>query len=83
MQLSIDRTNMPGRHWLGFETARYDLEKDPNGTVLTRNTTIISNLYPAWYWRGFERWGVQSEHDYIFSDIARRSAQPLGSPEPN
>ena len=76
MQLSIDRTNMPGRHWLEFETARYDLQKDGNGTLLTRNTTIISDLYPALYWRGFERWGVSSEHEYIFRDLARRSPQP-------
>ncbi|MGA6955538.1 MAG: SRPBCC family protein, partial [Candidatus Acidiferrales bacterium] len=79
MGLSIDRTNMPGRHWLGFEYARYDLHSDGGGTILTRSTTIISNLYPAWYWRPFERWGVSSEHRYIFSDIARRVA-PSPSP---
>ena len=73
MRLAIDRTNMPGRHWLGFEYADYTLQQDGNGTILTRNTTIISNLYPAWYWRPFERWGVSSEHNYIFSDLARRT----------
>jgi hypothetical protein len=72
MGLSIDRTNLPGRHWLGFEDAKYDLRTYNGGTVLTRETTIISNLYPAWYWRPFERWGVASEHDYILNDLALR-----------
>jgi hypothetical protein len=72
MLLSIDRTNMAGRHWLGFEYAKYELRWDGSQTVLTRTTAIISNLYPAWYWRTFERWGVRSEHEYIFSDLARR-----------
>jgi hypothetical protein len=72
MRLSIDRTNMPGRHWLGFEEASYELKWDDSETVLTRNTTIISNLYPVWYWRPLESWGVTSEHQYIFADLARR-----------
>jgi hypothetical protein len=72
MRLSIDRTNMPGRHWLGFEDAEYTLRADGGETTLTRTTTIISNLYPAWYWRPFERWGVSSEHEYIFGDLSRR-----------
>jgi len=72
MHLSVDRTNMPGRHWLSFEDARYELRREGNETVLTRSTTIISNLYPALYWRPFERWGVSSEHGYIFRDLARR-----------
>ena len=72
MGLAIDRTNLPGRHWLGFETARYELHREGNETVLTRTTKITSNLYPAMYWRPFERWGVASEHEYIFSDLARR-----------
>lgn len=76
MLLSIDRTNMPGRHWLGFENARYDLRREGGETVLTRSTTIISYLYPAWYWGPLERWGVQSEHGYIFSDLARRVLPP-------
>ena len=79
MLLSIDRTNMPGRHWLGFEDARYDLRQEGAETILTRSTTIVSYLYPAWYWAPLERWGVQSEHRYIFSDLARRSLPPAAS----
>jgi hypothetical protein len=72
MRFSIDRTNMPGRHWLGFEEASYEVRWDRSATVLTRSTIVISNLYPVWYWRPLERWGVSSEHQYIFADIARR-----------
>jgi hypothetical protein len=72
MRLVIDRTNLPGRHWLGFQDAEYDLWQSNGGTLLTRKTTIISNLYPARYWRPFERWGVASEHEYIFRDLVRR-----------
>jgi hypothetical protein len=75
MQLSIDRTNMPGRHWLGFEKAAYELHQDGNGTLLTRTTTITSHLYPVWYWRYFERLGVASEHDYILRELAQRLNQ--------
>ncbi|HEX4002095.1 MAG TPA: hypothetical protein VHX36_05565 [Candidatus Acidoferrales bacterium] len=78
MGLSIDRTNMPGRHWLGFEHAEYSLHQDGGKTTVTRTTTIISNLYPAWYWRPFERRGVEDEHEYIFGDLSRRLA-----PDPN
>jgi hypothetical protein len=78
MRLSIDRTNMPGRHWLGFEEASYEVRWDGSATVLARNTIVISNLYPVWYWRPLERWGVSSEHQYIFADIARR-LQPASS----
>jgi len=73
MVLRIDRTHMPGRHWLGFENASYRLELEGNGTRLTRTTVINSHLYPAWYWRPLERMGVESEHEYILEDIANRA----------
>jgi hypothetical protein len=72
--LSIDRTHMPGRHWLGFESAEYKLESMGPVTRLTRTTTVISHLEPVWYWRHFERLGVESEHKYILRDVASRSA---------
>lgn len=68
MGLRIDRTHMPGRHWLGFEHADYWLQAEGSGTRLTRTTTVSSRLYPAWYWRPLERWGIDSEHRYILED---------------
>jgi hypothetical protein len=73
--LSIDRTHMPGRYWLEFENAEYRLQAKGPGTLLTRATTISSHLHPAWYWRRFERLGVESEHDYILRDVVLRAAQ--------
>jgi hypothetical protein len=75
MGLSIDRTHMPGRHWLGFESAEYDLKTDRDATVLTRTTTISSHLLPRWYWRPFERLGVESEHRYILQDVALKAGR--------
>jgi len=72
MRLAVDRTNLPGRHWLEFDGAEYDLQGDGTGTTITRVTTIRSNLSPAWYWARFEIWGVESEHEYLFSDLAHR-----------
>lgn len=72
--LSIDRTHMPGRYWLAFENAEYRLQAKGLRTLLTRTTTISSRLHPAWYWRRFERLGVESEHDYILRDVALRAA---------
>jgi hypothetical protein len=71
--LIINRTHMPGRHWMGFETAVYHLEAERSGTRLTRTTVISSHLYPAWYWRPLERWGISSEHRYILEDVAGRA----------
>jgi hypothetical protein len=72
--LSIDRTHMPGRHWLGFERAEYRLELHGQSTALTRTTTVTSYLHPTWYWRGLERLGVESEHCYILQDVVQRAA---------
>ena len=79
MELRIDRTHMPGRHWLGFETASYRLQADGNSTLLTRTTVISSHLAPTWYWRPLERWGVESEHEYLLNDVVSQFAS--GSPD--
>jgi hypothetical protein len=74
MELRIDRTHMPGRHWMGFETASYRLQPDGAATLLTRTTTITSHLAPRWYWRPLERLGVESEHRYLLNDVVIRAA---------
>lgn len=73
MGLTIDRTHMPGRHWLGFESAEYRVESLGMSTLLTRTTKISSHLLPRWYWRPFERLGVRSEHRYILRDVMLRA----------
>ncbi len=75
MGLSIDRTHMPGRHWLGFESADYQLERLGDMTRLTRRTRVFSYLHPSWYWRTFQHLGVESEHAYILRDVALRAKQ--------
>jgi hypothetical protein len=64
---------MPGRDGPGFAYAIYTLRQDGNDTILTRSTTIISNLYSAWYGRPCERWGTTSAHSHLFSDLAHGS----------
>jgi hypothetical protein len=76
MGLRIDRSHMPGRHWLNFENADYWLQAEGRGTRLTRITGISSRLYPAWYWGRLERWGVDSEHRYLLEDVTLASHGP-------
>ena len=73
MELEIVHWTLPGRHWLGYESASYELrETAPGETEVSRVTTITSNLRPAWYWRPLERAGVRAEHDYLLRDVKRR-----------
>ncbi|HKR02651.1 MAG TPA: hypothetical protein VJT09_18375 [Pyrinomonadaceae bacterium] len=72
MKLEIVAVTLPGRHWLGFKGASYEIQRDGDKTRLIRRTTIISRLYPAWYWRPLEGLGVQAEHEYLFADVARK-----------
>lgn len=72
MGLEITESRLPGRHWLGFKDASYDLRREGDSTVVVRKTTIISRLYPAWYWRRLEGLGVEAEHQYLFRDVANK-----------
>ena len=73
MKIKIVNSTLPGRHWLKFVEASYDFVPAGSNTIVIRKTVISSKLYPLWYWRGFEAWGVQSEHTYVLSDILRRA----------
>jgi hypothetical protein len=70
LDLKIVRSTLPGRHWLQFESASYELEPlSATETRLTRRTTISSKLCPGWYWRFFEDMGIQAEHRYLFDSV--------------
>jgi hypothetical protein len=69
MKLEITAWNVPGRPWLDFKDASYEIHREGGHTVMTRTTTIISRLLPAWYWRRFEKLGVETEHEYLFESV--------------
>lgn len=72
MKLEITEFDVPGRPWLSFQDASYELTTENGRTVLTRKTTIVSRLSPAWYWRPLEKIGVETEHEYLFEEVKRK-----------
>jgi hypothetical protein len=72
MKLEITEFDVPGRPWLSFQDASYDLTTENGRTVITRKTTIVSRLSPAWYWRPLEKFGVETEHEYLFEEVKRK-----------
>jgi hypothetical protein len=71
LRIAVTNSTLPGRRWLQFIDAGYELTPTPSGTTLTRYSTIGSRLYPRWYWRTFEEWGVTSEHEYVLANVKR------------
>ena len=76
MGLHITENTLPGRHWLTFIDASYELSAEGAQTRVVRHTTIGTRLYPRWYWRPLERWGVTSEHEFVFSNLHRWTETP-------
>jgi hypothetical protein len=72
MKFEITTFDVPGRPWLSFKDASYELTTENNHTLITRKTTIVSRLSPAWYWRPLEKIGVETEHEYLFKEVKRK-----------
>ena len=72
MKFEITEFDVPGRPWLSFRDAGYELTTEGNRTVVTRQTTIVSRLAPAWYWRPLEKIGVETEHQYLFEEVKKK-----------
>jgi hypothetical protein len=72
MKFEIVAFDVPGRPWLSFKDAGYDIQRSGDKTVITRNTTIVSRLSPAWYWRRLEGIGVHTEHQYLFEGLGNK-----------
>jgi hypothetical protein len=72
MKLEITEFDVPGRPWLSFQDASYELTTEGGRTVVTRKTTIVSRLAPAWYWRPLEKIGVETEHEYLFEEVKKK-----------
>jgi hypothetical protein len=78
MTVRVVESTLPGRHWLTYVNAGYDLTALDSGTLLVRRTMIASRLYPRWYWSYFEQWGVTSEHEYVLANIKRWAEEKQG-----
>jgi hypothetical protein len=72
MKFEITASDVPGRPWLTFKDASYEIRQDQVHTTVTRNTTIISRLSPAWYWKRLEALGVHTEHRYLFEALEQK-----------
>ncbi len=76
MGLRVTECTLPGRHWLTFIDASYELSAVGTQTRVVRQTTIGTRLYPRWYWRPLERWGVASEHEFVLASLRRSADEP-------
>lgn len=76
MGLRVTESTLPGRRWLTFNDASYELLAEGQQTKVVRHTSISTRLYPRWYWRPLERWGVTSEHEFVFSNLQRWTQTP-------
>jgi hypothetical protein len=72
MKVEVTASNLPGTRWLSFKDASYEIKRENGRTLVTRSTTIVSRLAPAWYWTRLEDLGVETEHKYLFEEIKRR-----------
>jgi uncharacterized protein YndB with AHSA1/START domain len=75
MELEIEETALPGRRFLTFTRATYELSEGEGGTRVTRTTVLASTLRPAWYFGPLERLGVGAEHEYLLRSVVQRLAR--------
>jgi len=70
LRMDVIDYQLTGRKWLGFEEAIYTFEETDDGKCkMIRTTTYTSELYPRFYWRPLENWGIQEEHEYVFNNL--------------
>jgi hypothetical protein len=66
----ITKVTLPGRDWLQFVDATYELEELGSGRTLVHRTTSYSSvLRPRGYWRLLEYVGTKAEHEYLFNAL--------------
>ena len=71
--MSIVEVTLPGRDWLQFIDASYELSAvDERQTRIRRTTQIASVLRPRVYWKRLEALAMQAEHEYLFNGIVEK-----------
>ena len=79
--MEITNVTLPGRDWLKFIDASYELSGTEAGHTRVRRTTrIASVLRPRLYWRPLEELATQAEHQYLFHAVASKLAPQYPSP---
>jgi hypothetical protein len=74
MKFEITASEVPGRPWLTFRDAAYAIKSENGHTTVTRSTTIVSRLSPAWYWARLEAIGVHTEHGFLLQALRTKLA---------
>lgn len=72
IRMTVIDYNLPAMKWLKFEEANYLFAQEGNTTKVTRITTYHSQLKPRFYWEFWEKQAIESEHEYVLSDLKRR-----------
>ena len=79
--MEITNVTLPGRDWLKFIDASYELSGTEAGHTRVRRTTrIASVLRPRLYWRPLEELATQAEHQFLFDAVAAKLAPQYPSP---
>ena len=76
--MEVTKYTLPGIKWLRFKDAEYYFRPQKNGTVITRVTTYYSSLKPRFYWRWCERSAIESEHNYVLSNLKKDLENKFG-----
>ena len=72
LRMNVTDYRVLGMKWLQFREAIYTFEPLPGRqTKLTRITTYSSALHPQMYWEPLEKWGIEQEHQYVFSNLEK------------
>lgn len=81
--MEITNVTLPGRDWLKFIDASYELTGTRVGeTTVVRTTRIASVLRPRLYWQPLEELATQAEHEYLFNAVASKLTLRDPGPSP-
>ncbi len=79
IRMDVIDHKLPGNKWLGFKEAIYYFDKvGQDSCKLTRITTYTSELLPRFYWRPFEKMGINQEHEYVFASLINNLKSKYG-----
>lgn len=71
--LAITEVTLPGRDWLQFIDASYELSVIGSGETRVRRTTRLGSvLRPRFYWEPLEALATEVEHEYLLNALGTK-----------